>query len=280
MRVIGIDIHPGKKSTLFNGNEYLDLDSSGLKEFLLKIGKNNNKNTLICCDAPLTGPRDIDNDITYKNSSNSLTKRDIEYFFTNNFGFNVNIKNTNTGEKKFKGISVGNYSSLPHWTITKRLFGLPIMGRYCKKDIPFKHIHSKEEISDPFNNYIVEVHPGLAIWIWLNKKWMENYDWEYKSKKNEMRAFNQIKTDLDCLFFREVNIDRSIMTKFDQIDNDDKLDSFIAWMLGYLWLKDSGLVNIIGNVETGSFLLPVLENLKSSFDDFVNNRKSNAYNKG
>ncbi|PHN00745.1 DUF429 domain-containing protein [Flavilitoribacter nigricans] len=269
MKIIGIDIHPGKNSTLFDGEKYDDLSSSKLKEFLLPIEEDNDQRILICCDAPLTGPRDEIQEIRYKNSSNSLTKRDIEYFFTNNFGFNVNVKDTN--EKKFKGISVGNYSSLPHWTITKRLFGLPIMGKYCKKELPFKHIHSEVEIVNTINNYIVEVHPGLAIWVWLNKKWDEDYNWQYKGEKSTLF---QIKEDLNHLLFEEIKVNSSLKPKFEEIDDDDKLDSFIAWLLGYLWLRDSrGLVNVIGNQETGSFLLPAMDQLKTSFENFIQNRK-------
>jgi hypothetical protein len=44
------------------------------------------------------------------------------------------------------------------------------------------------------------------------------------------------------------------------VSNDDELDAIIAWILGKLWLEnrqdENFQVKLLGNGQTGSFLLP------------------------
>ncbi len=51
--------------------------------------------------------------------------------------------------------------------------------------------------------------------------------------------------------------------------SDDELDARIAWALGRLWIEDEGSVNLLGNLEYGTFLLPKIMGLEEAFLRFA-----------
>ena len=272
MRVIGIDIHPGKKSMIYDGKEFSEKGFNQLKDYLAAI-REKNERTLICCDAPLTGQRaeekmsefkyetfkyKIKNNKRYTTPSNSLTKRDIEYFFTNGSEYNV---------REIPGINVGNYSNLSHWTVTNALFGLPIMGTYCQKELPFKNIHSNSEIIERQNLYITEVHPALAIWIWSKRKKIPKKSkiYGYKKGKEGLKKIKELLLDIDVIKAQDM---------FSKISNDDQLDAYISWKLGDLWINEDlkMKVDTVGTSASGTFLLPYPGKIQKSFEEFINSR--------
>lgn len=234
--VIGIDPAPSKKSTVFDGKEFHSFSHTKLKDYLDILGAKNN--VLICWDAPLSFSLD---NITEKTSP--FFKRKIEYFFSQERGY-----------KTPPGISVLGYAGCPHWAITQYLLGYPKISGF-EKDFnpPFKLIFNKEE---KVSNSIIEVHPAVAIWLWLKDDIKLN-NWSYKKKKNESIRNTLIK----------VLKDKNIIPQNLEIKSDDELDAYIAWKLGIEWINNKGEVEILGNNETGSFLLP---NKVEVFEKFRN----------
>ena len=118
-RVISIDPAPAKPSTVFDGVCYSRKSASKLRHYLEEIACEG-PDTLICWDAPLTGPV---NSVRPGSCRYDFTKRPIERFFSL----------AETGLKAPKGISVLGYGACPHWTISRSLLGLPTVGSY---DVP------------------------------------------------------------------------------------------------------------------------------------------------
>lgn len=76
VRVIAIDPAPGKQSTLFEGEEYLSMSASELHDFVDEVAAEGSE-SLVCRDAPLTGPPDP---ASAETARLDYTKRPIERF--------------------------------------------------------------------------------------------------------------------------------------------------------------------------------------------------------
>ena len=50
---------------------------------------------------------------------------------------------------------------------------------------------------------------------------------------------------------------------------DDVLDSCIAHVLGDLWLRNSGDVILLGDLDTGAILLPNVDGLRDKWEEFL-----------
>ena len=153
MRVIAIDPAPGKKSTVFDGADFLQCTAAELREFVNEIASKKEA-VLVCWDAPLTGPFDPATAGSYRFD---FTKRPIERFFSLE----------ETGFKTPKGISVLGYGACPHWTISRSIIGLPRVGPFDRQEnkLPLKLVTT---FSDKIRSRksVVEIHPGLAAWLW------------------------------------------------------------------------------------------------------------------
>jgi hypothetical protein len=238
-KVIGIDPAPSKKNTIFNGEKFNECDYKGLQSILNELKKNTQEKILICWDAPLSFSLD---NITDKMSP--FFKRKIEYFFSQEKGY-----------KAPPGISVLGFAGCPHWAITQYLLGYPRTSGF-EKDFnpPFELISKNEE---EVSKSITEVHPAVAIWLWLKNDLKLN-NWNYKKKKNESIR----KKLIDTLKIKNI-IPQNLGIK-----SDDELDAFIAWKLGVEWVNNSEKVEILGNNETGSFLLPKKAEVFDKFKKF------------
>lgn len=77
-RVIAIDPAPAKPSTVFDGVRYARMPAPELRDYVNAIASEG-FGTLVCSDAPLTGPTDLDRagSVPY-----DFTKRVIERFFS------------------------------------------------------------------------------------------------------------------------------------------------------------------------------------------------------
>ena len=251
IKVIGIDPAPGKESTVFDGKIFCNYTSLELEKYIKRLSVKNT-DVLICWDAPLSFSTEI--------NDSPFTQRIIEKFFMRE-----------EWAKTPKGISVLGYSGCPHWTISQYILGYPQISPYAEKlTHPFELIFDKDEI----NKSVTEVHPAVAIWQWCkdikNKK---NENWNYKKK---IEVFNQI---LDILIKKRIVPDN--LKK--EITNDDQLDAFIAWKLGCEWIGSGKQVEndneemecknkvmILGDNDTGSFLLPNNAKLSDDFEKFKN----------
>ena len=255
IKVIGIDPAPSKKSTVFDGTVFLPLNANELKKYLDDLRKSE-ESVLICWDAPLTGPRNPDAKAEEIILKKDYSQRKIESFF----------RSPKNGMKTPKGISVMGYSGCPHWTITRGLLGLPRVGPYDTpvQNLPFQLLASEQDkkilLDDPRRKCVVEVHPAVALWLWLANK----PDYHYKKDLSIIKDFySSIKEK-----FTNFNLPENIT-------NDDQLDALVAWLLGKLWVEhaqqNNNTVILLGNQATGAMLLPYSNGLGKNWIDFNNN---------
>lgn len=250
--VLGIDPAPAKKTVIFDGKEFIIKDHNELIEYL-----KDHENVLICWDAPLTGPHGCK-----KNVTNAFSQRPIEAFFTRShkkYDFKVP-----------KGISVMGYSGCPHWAITKSVLGLPKIGQYEQEiETPYQLITSDLYSS---GKCVVEVHPAVAIWLWCKGDIPEEMTWLYKSDRVTFGIILEKLATKKIISIEIKNMFDAILKKHKGKIPDDHLDAYIAWYLGnqFLHKKQEHPVVLIGNTNTGAWLLPNLKDISSAFKIFIN----------
>ena len=239
-RVLSIDPAPGKKSTIFDGRQFRNCKPEELRNYLGRI----QPGTLICWDAPLTGPRDPE----HAGKHGDFTQRPIDSFFVRGA----------TRFKAPKGISVLPYGGCPHWTITRSLLGLPRVGPYDRgyDELPFRLLPQAGDSRD-LRPAVVEIHPAVAIWLWCRNP--ERADWRYK-KSDALRA-----ELLDMICERTgFPFDDDLRKRM--IHDDDNLDAAVGYILGKLYIAESGRVVILGTRETGAMLLPQVDHLVEAWE--------------
>ena len=247
MRVIAIDPAPGKESTVFEGTEYLQLSAQELRKYVDQLADAKDS-VLVCWDAPLTGPFNPASAGSYRFD---FTKRPIERFFSLD----------ETGFKTPKGISVLGYGACPHWTISRALLGLPRVGPYDRPEnkLPLKLV-TNSGVQLRSRKSVVEIHPGLAAWLWCRSDRGADANWVYKGNKG-----GKIREEL-----WEIVLERS---GFDDVlphpSTDDEFDAAIGYVLGKLFIQDGESSPtrslILGDSECGTFLLPKVSGLADSW---------------
>lgn len=235
MKVIGIDPAPSKKTVIYDGEQFIEISAIELKkEYLDKV----KADTLICWDAPLTGGMSEN----FEDGDSPFYQRRIEQLI-------------NKIMPKVEGISTLPYAGCSHWAITQHCFGFPLINDEFKpmKQTPFKLIFNQDEQDKPFEGkYIVEVHPALALWLWLKDK-VE--DWNYKGGTGKNKKTSAEKKEIIKKIITELNEKLSFNVPL-EIEKDDYLDAYIAWKLGDLWINEKKKVILVGNKNTGAMLLP------------------------
>ena len=251
MRVVSVDPAPGSNnvSTVFDGEQFLKIPTHRMRGFLDDLGPE----TLLCWDAPLTGPIDS---TSAGRSKGDFTQRVIEAFFMR--------PKTGLKDATPTGISVGGYAGLQHWTITRSVLGLPRVGPYCVDyhALPF-HL-----LPDPTHRrsrrpQVVEMHPAVAAWLWCMESPLAPDGWEYKdNRKIRDRMWEIVRGRFDPPLLRIYPT------------NDDEFDAAVGFLLGSIFLRDrykaieEREVDIVGCRRTGAWLLPVVESLKSAWNSF------------
>lgn len=256
-RVVGIDPAPSSDSVLcfYDGEElvFKSLTANKVLHFLQTC--EGQGSVLITWDAPLTGPALFSTSDDRKYARGDFTQRDVEKFFMRK----------EYGHKPPSGINTQGYSGCQHWTITKALTGLPLLGPYCQRDdLPFHHIVSEEKKLRKDKPNIVEVHPALAIYLWI----------EYFSTPFKVKNWNYKKEDdLRTTLLRHLrngpleNISKKLDE--DKIYSDDHLDAFVAWALGYYLANQvttDPKVKVMGDQKRGSMLLPYIPEVFKAFE--------------
>jgi predicted RNase H-like nuclease len=241
VEIIGVDPAPGKNSFIYDGDSFYDLNADELIDFFKEKEKSNN--ILICWDAPLSGP-DIINKTTF---SGSYTDRPVEKALRKAIG-------------KVEGCSVLPYSGCPHWTVSKAVFGYPIVGKFdtLEKDLPFKKLRSKEDSG----KLIVEVHPAVSMYFWLGNDFKKYKGSGITKAKQEMAIKNNLK-----------GVKKAIGSslKLPEINSDDELDAFVAYVMGYFWIHQNPEVSLLGNEDKGgAMLLPNKAEIIEKVDDKLN----------
>lgn len=209
---------------------------------------------VVAWDAPLTGPADPDSSSAgapHRETRADFTKRRIEQVFS-------------SGDwKPPSGVSVQAYAQCQHWTISRNLLGLPRVGKYDNKELPFRLLTSKPENWEKPS--VVEVHPALAMWLWLRKEKLPPETFRYKGKAvegcNREQQERNRRTLLDALLkvWQDLGVPKQLLPldkKEEFVQLSDLLDALVGAMLAYFWTKGSEEVRLLGDQRSGTFLLP------------------------
>ena len=301
MKVIGIDPAPAKETVIYDGEKFIEVPAIELKkEYLDKL----EEGTLICWDAPLTGMATEDAIRNFQQYLEALAKskkkkkpkwspleaRIIEKY--------IALQDPTTIPK---GISTLPYTGCSHWAITQHCFGLPLINDEFKPPETLKTFklitsqNEREKLSSNKKN-IIEVHPALALWLWLKKaneaksEFDSEFDWDYKKNKEtfkilakqlfdkfgQPKAITEPKDQANEKYRIKVTVIKKNKVEAEEKPKnmtDDHLDAYIAWKLGDLWLNKQDEVILVGNKNTGAMLLPndmekVSENWQSELKEY------------
>ncbi len=238
MKVIGVDPAPKKAATLFDGTTWESVPAHKLPAKVAELAAGEVGGIILCWDAPLTsGKVGVDG---------CFYERRIERFFQ-----------TAPEYTTPKGISVRSYVGCPHWAVTQASLGFPRLTtpRSSSEESVFT-LCSEGTAPEKAGNFVVEVHPAVAIWLWCRAS-HSNGPWEYKKDLSVL-------TTLWSLVKAIAAADKPPRDP----NNDDEFDAYVAYLLGKRWLEKSGVV-LLGNADSGSFLLPYSDALKNAFDKFT-----------
>ena len=250
MKVCGIDPAPKKGLTVFDGSDHaIALEDSAA--FMAGLAREDD--LLVSWDAPLTGPP---SSVVGGSAARgaAFTQRPIESFFSR----------AATGFKTPKGISVQGYSGCPHWTITRNLLGLPRVGRFDAPDesLPFRLLAEPSQ-RPAHGRRVVEVHPAVALWLWCRERRDPKTCWRYKKDHAVLRELWQRLLKVPGVAGVLSKVQAATPT------SDDQLDARVAYALGRLWLDDPASVVLLGDADTGAFLIPVVPGIERAFQSFV-----------
>jgi len=261
MIVVGIDPAPSSGAHIFDGtggpSQHFSIPKLEAELRRLRALAS----SLICWDAPLTGPADPDE---CSGTRGAFTKRSIETFFTQaKWGFRVP-----------KGISVIAYSGCSHWTISRHFLGLPRVGPWDAKpaSLPFAlatepTLSNRPEAS---RHYAVEVHPALAVWLWASSSddpWRG--PWVYKKDR---KILDELWRRLCSLTQQSApDLAEALAAPVKPADHND-FDARVAWLLGMLWIRNQKQVTLLGDLQKGSVLVPELRRLTEGFARFARQR--------
>ncbi|QCT95029.1 DUF429 domain-containing protein [Caminibacter mediatlanticus TB-2] len=248
MHILGIDPAPAKKSVVFDGNEFFCFKAKELKEYIYSFD-----NLLIGWDGPLDASLDKENF--------SLTIRPIEKFFN---------RLSKTGKKIGipEGINTLGFASCSHWSISQYVFSLPIVNETYQKS-PWKLL--VENNIQLTQKNIVETHPALSIWLMLcGEDFVKSLlfsSWKYKGNKEKSKKRLSILKDKVLSH----PISKTYLKKEIKIDNDDKLDAYVSWLITKAYYEKDTRVGIFGDKKWGAFLLYLSCDLvfKDEFKNFI-----------
>lgn len=246
MKVIGIDPAPRKNTIIYDGDEarFIKVKPSEMKQAIENFKKNSTK-TLLCWDAPLTAG--------------------IEDFYTRPIEKKIQYSKN---KKPPKGISTMPYATCPHWVITQYCLDLPkVFEEECRGG--FKLV-TNSSFSKNINS-VVEVHPALALWCWLDGKYKVD-DWHYKGgvkdekqkrQANLHRFVENLNTEINT-FDKQFAMSDDLVNEIKNDSDGDYLDAYIAWLLGKLWTEEVKIngddaVILVGDQSAGAILLPNTE---------------------
>ena len=230
-KLLGIDPAPAKKSVVFDGERFFEFGAFELKEFLDDYV---DSSTLISWDAPLGS-----------DFSASLSYKPIEKILNTKTNYKDN-------QKPPRGISTLPFASCPHWAISQYVLGFPIVNTTIvdKEKLTYHLVENQDDLITTKPN-LFETHPAFSMWVFL-KDTVSNF--KYKGDKDSKKVFESVKEALFALEF----LQKYSFIKED-ITNDDRLDSFLAYINLELFLQNKAFV--YGDSKKGAMLLPDLRDV-------------------
>lgn len=250
MRVIGIDPAPTKGVSVFDGADC----QIRLEDSAAFVGQlSGDDDCLICWDAPLTGPPSSVL-AGAAASGAAFSQRPIESFFSR----------AATGFKTPQGISVQGYSGCPHWALTRSLLGLPRVGKFDAPvaSLPFLPL-MRDEQRPARGRCVVEVHPAVALWLWCRDARDETASWQYKKDRALLLRLWELLLHLPAVAAVLSTVRATAPSC------DDQLDARVAYALGRLWLDNPASVVLLGDADSGTFLVPRVSGVEEAFRSFV-----------
>ena len=262
MRIIAVDAAPGKASPVFDGKDFVNLNAPGLRAYL-DAANNRTGQTLLCWDAPLTGPGDP---AAAGTNASDFTQRIIEQFFSR----------AETGFKVPGGISVRPYGGCSHWTISRSLLGLPRTGPYDHDfaRLPFHLLPGPDE-ERAARPCVVEIHPAVAAWLWCRDGGPAD-GWEYKKNLGTLRAMWSIISSKATLRW----------ANRPEPSNDDEFDAAVGYLLGATFLRDEDMpddereVMLLGDRRTGALLVPAVADLAQAWRAWIEDKAAGKPRRG
>ena len=201
---------------------------------------------LLCWDAPLTGPRSVEE---AGSGDRDFSQRRLESFF----------RRKETGFKTPKGISVLPYAGCPHWTISRSVLGLPRVGPWDADfdRLPFHLLPGNPReasgvvVSQLTHSCAVEIHPAVAAWLWCkDAAQLRGKGWEYKGSGEDETLIDQM---WEVILGR---CDDGLQSTLRKPEIADEFDAAVGYILGVKWLRGDEDVVLLGDRETGAMLLP------------------------
>lgn len=163
------------------------------------------------------------------------------------------------------------FSGCPHWALTRCLLGLPRVGQFDMpvESLPFQLATCNDE-RPVYGRHVVEVHPAVALWLWCREGRSVTASWHYNTASWYYKKDRAVLLELwDIL--RKVPAVATVLYEVQDIvpKSDDQLDARIAYALGRLWLDDPASVLLLGNADTGAFLVPSVPGIEDAFRSFI-----------
>ena len=141
----------------------------------------------------------------------------------------------------------------------------------------FQHILSEEQKNLFAGVAVVEVHPALPMWMWLEDyaaQWLDgtyedfdanihSVDWQYKKPISEADRENDKSRliPIDCWSMLcevvkdvELQFPENVPKKY----ADGVLDAMVAWLLGRRFV-DGETVSLEGDIANGCWLVPTVD---------------------
>jgi hypothetical protein len=252
MRAVGFDPAPARGVHVCDSGEPPRLLSvQAMASFLASLPED----VLIGYDGPLSGPVAPDDPVLRQAD---LSRRVIEAFF----------KSPEDGFALPASIPLTGYSALPHWPLTRRMFGLPRLGPL---DLPAEQLPFPPLLTAAApptrGRHLVEVNAQVAIWlVALEDPAYGGVNWGYRDRPDVMAAIWRIVVER---LIERSSVGTADLRKLPPPDNMSQFEAMIAWLMVALWRADDDQIQLLGTQKTGAWLLPKTRGMKDAFDKFA-----------